>query len=109
MLAMVGACGPWQTGRGLLIALALSVGTPAGFAAEPETTAPGAAEPPDPGTSIEPEQAEPDEAEAPEPKLLGDLGGLRPALAKYGIESRSRLYRRDVRRRAWRHQARRDL
>ncbi len=85
MLAMVGACGPWRTGRGLLIALALSVGTPAGFAAELETTAPGAAEPPDPGTSIEPEQAEPDEAEAPEPKLLGDLGGLRPALDKYGI------------------------
>src|SRR3954454_14275113 len=85
MLATVGACGPWRTGRGLLIALALSVGTPAGFAAEPETTAPGAAEPPDPGTSIEPEQAEPDEAEAPKPKLLGDLGGLRPALDKYGI------------------------
>ena len=85
MLAMVGACGPWRTGRGLLIALALSVGTPAGFAAELETTAPGAAEPPDPGTSIEPEQAEPDEAEAPEPKLFGDLGGLRPALDKYGI------------------------
>ena len=85
MLATVGACGLWRTGRGLLIALALSVGTPAGFAAEPETTAPGAAEPPDPGTSIEPLQAEPAEAEAPEPKLLGDLGGLRPALDKYGI------------------------
>src|SRR3954469_21537451 len=85
MLATVDACGPWRTGRGLLIALALSVGTPAGFAAELETTAPGAAEPPDPGTSIEPEQAEPDEAEAPKPKLLGDLGGLRPALDKYGI------------------------
>ena len=102
---MVGACGPWRTGRGLLIALALSVGGPAGFAAEPETTAPGRGEPPDPGTSIEPEQAEPDEAEAPEPKLLGDLGGLRPALDKYGIESRSRLYRRDVRRRAWRRRS----
>ena len=86
MLAMVGACGLGRTGRGLLIALALSVGTPAGFAAEPETTAPGAAEPPDPGTSIEPaSRPEPDEAEAPEPKLLGDLGGLRPALDKYGI------------------------
>src|SRR5689334_1862843 len=83
MLAAIGACGLWRTGLGLLIALALSIGTPAGFAAEPETTAPGAAEPPDPGTSIEPVQAEP--AEAPEPKLLGDLGGLRPALDKYGI------------------------
>src|SRR5215217_4262188 len=85
MLATIGACGLWRTGRGLLIALALSIGTPAGFAAEPETAAPGASEPPDPGTSIEPLQAEPAEAEAPEPKLLGDLGGLRPALDKYGI------------------------
>ena len=90
MLAMVGACGIRRTGRGLLIALAVSVGIPAGFAAEPETTAPGLAEPPDPGSSIEPLQAEPaeaepGEAEAPEPKLLGDLGGLRPALDRYGI------------------------
>ena len=46
----------------------------------------GSAEPADPGTPVEPVQAEPGEAEAPEPKLLGDLGGLRPALAKYGID-----------------------
>jgi porin len=59
---------------GLLSALALSVGAPPGFSA-----APGRADPAEtPETATEPDEAE--------PKLLGDLGGLRPALAAYGID-----------------------
>src|SRR5947209_6824061 len=69
-----------KTGLGLLCALVLLAGGAAGFAAESEKAAP-----PNPGTPVEPAQAEPSsaepsEAEAPEPQLLGDLGGLRPAL-----------------------------
>ncbi|HEX2152289.1 MAG TPA: carbohydrate porin [Stellaceae bacterium] len=73
-----------KTGFGLLVALALTLGTPAAFAAEPGQADPGTADTADaPETPIEPVQAEPVEAE---PTLLGDLGGLRPALAKHGIE-----------------------
>jgi porin len=76
-----------KTGFGLLTALALMLGGPAGFAADPDMAEPGPVEPAaDPGTPVEPAQAEPEKAEAPEPKLLGDLGGLRPALAAHGIE-----------------------
>ena len=66
---------------GLLSALALTIGGPAASAAESDKAEPAEAS----ATSIEPVRAEPAEAEAPEPKLLGDLGGLRPALDKYGI------------------------
>jgi porin len=73
-----------KAGIGTFSALLL-LGGSAGFAAEPGTG------PADPGTPVEPAQAEPAAAEAagaeaPEPKLLGDLGGLRPALARYGID-----------------------
>src|SRR3954447_26821636 len=75
-----------KTGIGTLSALALLAASPAVFGAEPN-----AADLPDPGTPVEraqdePEAAEPIETEAPEPRLLGDLGGLRPALAKHGID-----------------------
>src|SRR5262245_49998581 len=72
---------------GLLSVLALLTGGPVGLAAEPGQTSSGGAEPPDlPAGAAEPIEAEPEEGETPEPKLLGDLGGLRPALGKYGIE-----------------------
>ncbi|MGD9614465.1 MAG: carbohydrate porin [Alphaproteobacteria bacterium] len=75
-----------MTALGLLAALALLPVGPAGFAAEPGQGPPGGAESPDlPAGAAEPEEEKPEE-EKPEPKLLGDLGGLRPALARYGIE-----------------------
>jgi porin len=73
---------PWKltTVLGLLSALALALrpSTPAAFAAEPGQTGPVEAS----ETSIAPVEAAPDETE---PTLLGDLGGLRPALDRYGI------------------------
>ena len=85
-----------KAGFGLLAAFALILGGPTGFAAEPDAAARSPAEPAvDPGTPIEPVQAEPvpaepeggekEAGEKEEPKLLGDLGGVRPALDKYGI------------------------
>jgi porin len=60
----------------MLSALALMLGGAPAFAAEPaEVTV-------SPATPV---QAEPAEGEEPEPQLLGDLGGLRPGLAAYGI------------------------
>jgi porin len=69
--------------RRLLAAAMLSLWGSAGFAAELET-----ADNPDPVSSIEPIEAEPapPEGETAEPRLLGDLGGLRPALAQYGVD-----------------------
>jgi porin len=60
----------------MLSALALILGSSSAFAAEPADIPVGL---------TEPAQAESAEGEEAEPKLLGDLGGLRPALAKYGI------------------------
>src|ERR671921_16776 len=87
MAALTGARAR-NTGLGMLAALGLMLGGPAGFAAEKGGAEPAA----DPGTPIEPAQAEPAQAEPaeaetpPKPKLLGDLGGLRPTLANYGID-----------------------
>src|SRR5215218_4720092 len=61
---------------GMLWALALILGSSSAFAAEPAEITVG---------PTEPAQAESAEGKEAEPKLLGDLGGLRPALAKYGI------------------------
>jgi porin len=68
-----------KIGLGLLAALVLLLGGPAGFAAETGDVEAGQI----PATPIEPVQAMPEEAT--EPKLLGDLGGLRPPLDQYGI------------------------
>ena len=78
-----------KTGIGLLSALALLAGGPAGFAAEPDAAGPPRsrnARRAGPGRAGSEPSQRAGEAEAPEPKLLGDLGGLRPALDKYGID-----------------------
>ncbi|MGE0257992.1 MAG: carbohydrate porin [Alphaproteobacteria bacterium] len=72
---------------GLLAAFVLALSASVGFAAEePGSVEPGAAEPSDtPASSAEPINAEPAEVAEAEPTLLGDMGGVRPALDKYGI------------------------
>ena len=77
----------YRTRSAPFAALALMMAAAFGLAAEelgPVESAraePAAA----PDSSIEPINAEPPEAKQPEPTLLGGLGGIRPALDKYGI------------------------
>ena len=79
------------TAIGRLSALALTVSGPAALATELDKTERGGvkqgeAEPSAfPASSTEPVNAEPAEGEEAQPTLLGDMGGLRPTLDKYGI------------------------